>query len=157
MSGSMWLMIVVVLLAGGVGGSANAMMTENGFLFPRWEPTANGGKIYRPGFIGNVFMGAIAALVSWGLYGPLSAFVVAGTQAAVQVNPDADRVGLTLAGLVGAVLVGVGGARWLSNEVDKNLLKAAAVAAADKSPSAEASKRIAQSSPAQALEIARSL
>jgi hypothetical protein len=35
--------------------------------------------------------------------------------------------GITLAGLVGAVLVGIAGARWLTNEVEKKMLRALAL------------------------------
>ena len=157
MNGSMLWMIILVLVAGAVGGAANALITDNGFLLPKSDPTATGGRVLRPGFLGNMFTGAIAALISWGLYGPLSAYIVVGTAAALQANPATDKIGLTLAALVGAVLVGVGGARWLSNEVDKNLLKAAAVDAAAKQASPAASQRMALASPAGALEIARSL
>ena len=68
-----------------------------------------------------------------------------------------ERVGLSLASLVGAVLIGVAGARWLTSEVDKNLLKAAAAQAAESQPSAGASQQIAMASPAQALNIAKNM
>jgi len=45
-----------------------------------------------------------------------------------------------LASLVGAILTGVGGARWLTSELDKNLLRAAAAAA---QPSAAVPRQIA--------------
>jgi hypothetical protein len=50
------------------------------------------------------------------------------------------------------VLVGVGGARWLTNEVDKNLLKATAAKAAGANPNLRAGQQIALASPAQVLE-----
>jgi hypothetical protein len=58
---------------------------------------------------------------------------------------------------VGAILVGVTGARWLTNEVDKKLLKAAASQAAGSTPSPAASRQTAMASPASALHIAKSM
>jgi hypothetical protein len=72
-------------------------------------------------------------------------------------NSSPEKVGLSLASLVGAILVGVGGARWLSSEVDKNLLRLTAAEAASKQSSAQASQQIALATPAQALEVARNM
>jgi len=150
-------MVLLVLAAGAIGGAANAFITDNGFILPKYEHTASGSEILRPGFFGNLFTGAVAAIISWGLYGPLSAYLIAGTVEALQTNAAPDKVGLSLASLVGAVLVGVGGARWLTNEVDKNLLRAAAVDAAGKGASADTSKKMALSTPAQALNWAKTM
>jgi hypothetical protein len=157
MQGSIWLMLAFIALAGAVGGIANALMTENGFLMPRSEQTSGGSTIVRPGYLGNIFVGSVASIISWGLYGPLSSYFVAGTPEALNANSSPENVGLTLASLVGGLLVGVGGARWLSNEVDKNLLRAAAAQAAGKGASLSASQQISLASPAKALEIARSM
>ncbi len=96
-------------------------------------------------------------MVSWGLYGPLSSVLIAGTEEALKANVSPDKVGLSLASLVGAVMIGVAGARWLTNEVDKSLLKAAAAQAAGANSSAGDSQKIAMASPAQALNIAKSM
>ena len=128
-------MLSFIALAGAVGGVVNALMTDNGFALPKSEPTSTGTTVLRPGYLGNVLIGAVAAVVSWGLYGPFSAYFIAGTPQAMATNASPDRVGLSLASLVGGVLIGVGGARWLSNEVDKNLLRAAAAQAAGKGSS----------------------
>jgi hypothetical protein len=154
---SIWLMLAYVFLAGAAGGVVNALLTDNGFLLPKSEQTSGGATLLRPGYLGNILIGGVASIVSWGLYGPLSAFYIAGTAEALKANDSPERVGLSLASLVGAVLVGVGGARWLSSEVDKNLLRAAATQAADKQPSSSASKQIAIASPAQALNIVRGM
>ena len=92
-----------------------------------------------------------------GLYGPLGSLLVAGTAEALKANVAPDKVGLTLASLVGAVLVGVGGARWLSSEVDKNLLRATAAQAAGKQASTDASTQISMATPAEALNVARGM
>jgi hypothetical protein len=153
----MWMMMLFVFVAGGVGGTVNALMTDNGFVKPKREPASAGGTVFRAGWLGNAFVGAIAALISWGLYGPLGALMLYGTTAALAKNASPETVGLSLAALVGAILVGIGGARWLSNEVDKDLLRATAVAAAGKPASSEASQQIAMAKPAQALKVAMSM
>ncbi len=118
---SIWILLFIVLGAGAVGGTINALLSDNGFLLPRTDEYV-GRRILRPGFLGNVLVGGIAAVISWGLYGPLAAAAIVGAPiAGTTVEPS-----LTLSALVGAALVGVAGARWLTNEVDKNLLRAAA-------------------------------
>ena len=142
---------MILILAGGVGGVVNALMTDNGFILPKWED-ANGNKIWRPGMVGNVIIGAVAAIISWGLYGPFADYIFIGDP-----NPNAAKPNLTVAAVVGAILIGVGGARWLSNEVDKKLLKSAAVAAAAGNPAPDAAIKMMAATPAKALEIAQSL
>ena len=150
------MILLYVLIAGSAGGVVNALMTDNGFLLPKSEKVNDKTSIFRPGYLGNVLIGAVAAVVSWGLYGPLSAYYIAGTEQALAANAAPDKVGLSLASLVGAILIEVGGARWLTSEVDKNL-RAAAVEAAGAQPSAAASQQIALAAPAQALNIAKSM
>lgn len=157
MQSSIWVMLIFIALAGAVGGIANALITENGFLMPKSEPTSGGVTILRPGYLGNIFVGAVASIISWGLYGPLSSYFVAGTAEALKANTSPQNVGLTLASLVGGLLVGVGGARWLSNAVDKSLLRAAAAEAAGRNSSPGASQQISLASPAEALKIARNM
>lgn len=157
MPGSIWLMLLYVLIAGAAGGMVNALMTDNGFLLPKSEKINDKTSIFRPGYIGNVLIGALAASVSWGLYGPLSAYYIAGTEQALAAKAAPDKVGLSLAALLGAILVGIGGARCLTSEVDKNLLRAAAAEAAGAQPSAVASQQIALAAPTQALNIAQNM
>ena len=157
MQASLWLMLLYVFLAGGLGGVVNALMTDNGFILPKSEDVDGNMTVIRPGYLGNILIGAVGAVVSWGLYGPLSNVLIAGTTEALSASVKADQVGLTLASLVGAVMIGVAGARWLTSEVDKNLLKAAAAQAASSQSSDGASQQIALASPAQALDIAKNM
>jgi hypothetical protein len=151
---SIWLLGVVVLAAGGVGGLVNALMTDNGFPLPRRSVTKDGTVIVRPGFLTNALVGGIAALVSWGLYGPLSVYLLIGTSGALGSNREAAEIGLSLASFAGAILIGIGGARWLSDQVDKALLRATASRAAERPQSSDAAARIAVARPANALKIA---
>ena len=149
---SIWKLLFMVCVAGALGGIVNALLTDNGFILPRTE-TANQVKIIRPGVIGNILIGIVAAGISWGLYGPFNLAVVFGTQ-----PPSADPLPhpyLTLAALAGAVLVGIGGAKWLTNEVDKKLLRAAASEAASRQPQPDAARGIMLATPADALSIAK--
>jgi hypothetical protein len=155
MNVSMWIMFFIVLIAGAVGGAVNALMTDNGFLRPKMEKVDEKTSIFRPGYLGNILIGAVASVVSWGLYGPLSPYYIIGTEQALAANALPETVGLTLAALVGAIMIGIGGARWLTSEVDKNLLRATAAQAASSKPSAAASQQIAIATPAQALNVAR--
>ncbi len=155
MNVSIWIMFFIVLIAGAVGGAVNALMTDNGFLVPKMEKVDEKTSIFRPGYLGNILIGAVAAVVSWGLYGPLSPYYIIGTEQALAANALPETVGLTLAALVGAIMIGIGGARWLTSEVDKNLLRATAAQAASSKPSAAASQQIAIATPAQALNVAR--
>lgn len=146
---TLWLLLGIVVAAGGVGGLLNAYFTDNGFVWPRVE-TVGGIVVTRPGFLGSMLVGAVAAGVSWGLYGPFAGMnMVGGTPAA--------EASLTLSAFVGAVLVGIGGGRWLTDQVDKSLLKATAVKAAQGGANPAASAAIASASPSRAFEIARKL
>jgi uncharacterized YccA/Bax inhibitor family protein len=74
---SIWLLALIIALAGAVGGMANALLTDNGFI--RWKVvTVNETTVWRPGFLGNVLLGAIAAFISWGVYGRYSGVDVVG-------------------------------------------------------------------------------
>jgi hypothetical protein len=153
---TLWILLSIVCFAGGIGGIVNALLTDNGFVLPKSVQVENGVSVIRPGFLGNILIGAIAAGISWGLYGPLAAFVIFGSGVALQQNRP-ESLAISLSSLVGAVLVGVGGARWLTSEVDKSLLRAAATKAACALPSTDASQRIALASPVQALDIAKEM
>ncbi len=148
MSIPLWLLLVIVCAAGAVGGLINGLLTSNGILLPGMQEVDQ-LRILRPGFLGNMVIGMVAAGISWGLYGPLSMMPIFSALPAAQ--------GLTLSALVGAALVGIGGARWVTNEIDKKLLTVAASKAAAAQPAPEAAQEIVAASPAQALAIAQKL
>ena len=147
---SIWIPTLTVLAAGAVGGLLNAYFSDNGFAWPRVE-RVDRVTITRPGFLGSMLVGGVAAVVSWGLYGPFAAAPLFGSGVAAPLPP------FTLSSLVGALLVGVGGGRFLTDQVDKFLLRTTAVKAAEGHADAVASRQIATASPADALEIARGL
>ncbi|MBD3886597.1 hypothetical protein IFO70_33545 [Phormidium tenue FACHB-886] len=148
------ILLLVIFLAGAVGGIVNALISDNGFLKARKVTLSDGSTLYRPGYLGNMFIGAVAACISWGLYGPLAAEYIIGGSRTGSTQP---QFGLTVSACVGAVLVGVAGARWLTNEVDKQLLRAAATAAAVTPADDKKAAQIASASPSEALRIARDI
>ena len=62
----LWKYMAIIFPFGAVGGVVNALLTYNGFILPKKEEKHN-TRIIRPGFLVNIFIGGIAALVSWGL------------------------------------------------------------------------------------------
>jgi len=93
-------------------------------VLPRFELD---GKIWRPGWLGNVVVGAVAAIVASGIFGAassidVSAFFVpdpvppAGVQAAPLRLPP-----VPLGQLLLLVLVGFSGGRYLTVLSDKQL------------------------------------
>jgi hypothetical protein len=149
---SIWVLLAVVATAGALGGMINALMTDNGFTFPKTE-SAGTTRIWRPGWVANVIVGLAAAVVSWGLYGPYANEVLVGKAHAT--NPQ--QFVLTLSSVIGAFLVGIGGSRYLTNQVDKSLLQASAAKAAAADADPLATVAIATATPAEALQIAENL
>lgn len=157
-------LIFLIALGGLIGGVINALLSDNGFVMPKPQEV-DGKIIYRPGFIGNMLIGAISSFVSWAFYGPMANVFIAGSPAALKSNRT-DVTGITLSALGGAVLIGIAGSRWLTNEVDKTILRNASVIAArsqaQNSIEEATATRIADSmslsnSPAQLLRLAQEL
>ena len=110
--------VLVILLsvcaAGLIGGLLNAFFAHEGFVLSRLERLPDGRRIWRPGFLGNMMVGAVTALVMAALYSPLGSVPIGAL-------PSATGHPLTLGSLAGALLAGIGGARLLTNEVDRRL------------------------------------
>jgi hypothetical protein len=103
----------------------------------------------KPGYMGNILIGAVSGIVSWGLYNSL-----AGTD----ISDPNLKPPLSPASFAGAILVGIAGARWLTNEVDKSLFKAAAIEAAKKPADIDASQRISNTTSLEkAFKIAQGI
>jgi hypothetical protein len=109
---STWAVILFIGVAGSIGGIINAFLANEGLVLSRTEQLQDGRRIWRPGFVGNVFVGAVTAIVLAGLYSPLGSVSLGSGAGGASVN-------LTIGVLAGALLSGVGGARLLTNEVDK--------------------------------------
>jgi hypothetical protein len=124
---------------------AAVLSDDRAFATPT-RVTAATGAVYRPGWIGLILTGATAAAVSWGLYGSV---------ATASITTSAGQ-SLTMSTICGAVLVGSGGSKWFSSQVDTTLLQQAAGAAAlaERATPAQA-QTIATGTPLQALDTAK--
>jgi hypothetical protein len=103
--------ILLIVGFGMVGGFINAFLTDQGLALPKLDRLQNGQRILRPGFVGNVTVGGVTAIILAGLYSPLGAVEI-GTSTAPNLH-------LTIGSLAGALLSGIGGARLLTQEVEK--------------------------------------
>lgn len=106
-----WICASLITVFGGLGGVVNALLSDNGFALPRRE-----SGVWCPGAISNILVGGFAAFSSWAFY---------GSGASVELADRSLRsvISLRFSALAGAFLVGVAGAKWITNEVDKRLLK----------------------------------
>ena len=125
-SSSVWYILLVVGVAGGVGGVINALLTDNGFPVPKMgagfsAPESSGHRSRR-----------LRSGLTWGQYGPLKDAVIHGGAPGDEVEAS-----LTVTPLVGAALAGAGGARVITSEVDKRFLRNAAADAATKDATPE--------------------
>jgi hypothetical protein len=107
---SPWFCASLISASGAVGGIVNALLTDNGFILPTRVK-----EIWCPGFISNVLVGTFSAFASWSFYGSGAGLDVSGSGPRTEIS-------LTFSALAGAFMVGVAGARWITNEVDKKLL-----------------------------------
>ena len=99
-----WAALVIAGL-GAVGGLVNSAIAGE-FALPHIDREA---KVWRPGWIGNVVVGAVAAPVIWGIYGPLAGHAITGS----------DKIDLTLAQVFVSIVIGLGGGRILTLEAQK--------------------------------------
>jgi len=92
-----------LFVAGAVGGVANTIITQHGFHIPRRETLADGGDIWRPGVLGDIFIGGLGGALLVVLNTPLGAMAVIGG------TGEPATFGLTVGNLASSALVGVGG------------------------------------------------
>jgi hypothetical protein len=130
---------VIIAASGAVGGVINALLTDNGFALPRREM-----HIWCPGFISNVLIGAFSAFASWAFYG-------SGASVELARATGREVLDFRFSAIAGALLVGVAGARWITNEVDKRLLKEGVKAAAKKDMSTVDCDELVKGTPREVL------
>jgi hypothetical protein len=118
----------------------------NTHWWPKWIG-ATDPKTLMPGLVGTVVVGAFAAAVNWGLYGPFAEKTVFGD------DPAAVKATIQLAALVTGGLVGFVGAKWLTNEAEKRLFKNLAVHLARSDARPDLGLAIALASPKEARQI----
>jgi hypothetical protein len=105
-----WECVALISISGSLGGVVNALLSDNGFILPTKVK-----DIWCPGFVSNVMIGTFSAFASWSFYGSGAGLDISSAGARTQIS-------LTFSALAGAFMVGVAGARWITNEVDKRLL-----------------------------------
>jgi len=128
-----WVCALLIATAGAFGGIVNALLSDHGFALPRRV-----SGVWCPGAVSNVLIGAFAAFSSWAFY---------GSGASVEFADKSTRalISLRFSALAGAFLVGVAGAKWITNEVDKRFLR-------ESIKLATKTEQIIEGSPRQVLE-----
>ena len=117
---TIWQIIMLIAGFGAIVGIVNCAISGE-FNYPRFDA---GAKVWRPGWIGNVLIGAVASVVVWGIYGPVASYdILHGTLVDVH---------LTIAQLLTSLVVGLSGGKILTlmaekqaESVSKNQLAAA--------------------------------
>ena len=99
-----------VFVGGMLGGLANAYITDKGFKGWYFDRTPGSATVWRPGCLGNMGVGVLAALVAWAP----NAVAATGFESKAILIAFAD-----------AVVIGLAGSRYLSVEA-KNRLRDAA-------------------------------
>ena len=102
------------VLAGVAGGVLNALVSDNLFLWPVRIKASPHLCILRPGLVLNIVIGIGASLGARRAFGGLAPTMTIAS------------VGDLLLALIGGVCAGALAARWMTNEADKRLLRAAA-------------------------------
>jgi hypothetical protein len=125
-----------VAAAGAAGGLANSLISGTGLALPRILTVA-GETVILPGFVGNVLIGAVAAFLSFALYGPPAGYMLVGDKPDTLSAPVPAKSLLTLGAFAGAMLVGFSGGRWVTAEADKRLNHGTALSAAELAHDAE--------------------
>jgi hypothetical protein len=97
--------ILVVAGLGALGGIVNCAITGE-FVNPRFD-----AGIWRPGWLGNVLIGSVAAVVVWGVNGPLASVDV--------FNFKPSDLHLTVSQLLSSIGVGLGGGNILTQMAQK--------------------------------------
>jgi hypothetical protein len=83
-------------------GAAGGLMKSILFGFEAWTYDST-TKVWRPGWIGHLIIGAVASVVVWAIYGPFAG----------QSLTTKESFPITLAQAGGSLLVGIGGAEIL--------------------------------------------
>lgn len=133
-----WHCALLICAAGAAGGFVNALLSANGFALPRRIE-----GVWCPGAVSTVVAGAFAAFASWAFYGSGAGLNVADPNAVTSLQFSA---------LAGAFLVGVVGAKWITNEADKRLLKESVKVAASKDVPTDKANQIIDGTPLQVLQ-----
>src|SRR5271154_2658153 len=131
--------LMAVAVCGALGGFVNVFIGDSGLHLPTIEQ-----GIFRPGYIGVVVVGMVAAVGAW----------LATQSAAIMGGLVSPPVILRLSELSTAIAVGFGGARWFKSEAETTIFRRTAAVAASKSADSKAAATIAAGTPIEALAAA---
>ena len=104
---SISVLFLIVALTGALGGLTNCLLAGE-FTIPHSDVKR---RVWNPGWISKILIGAIAAIVIWGAYGPAASYDL--------VSGQLGNFHLTVAQLVSSFLVGVSGAKILTTIAQK--------------------------------------
>ncbi|WP_158943118.1 hypothetical protein [Granulicella sp. S190] len=135
--------LIAVGVCGGLGGFVNVFIGDSGLHLPTIEQ-----GVFRPGYIGVVFVGLVAAMGAW---------LATQTSALSGNMVPSPSVTLRLSELSTAIIVGFGGARWFKSEAETTIFRKTAAVAASKSADSDAAATIAGGTPIQALAAANKM
>jgi hypothetical protein len=141
MNATNYYVIGLIVLMGSLGSLVSAFVGDNG-----WHLPMNDNGIFRPGYLGNMLVGALAALASWGMQ-----------KAATLIGTPAGTLSFSTADMANAIVIGFGGASWFKSQIEKVVLQRTAVVAAGKPSDPAAASQIATSTPMEALRAANNM
>ncbi len=102
---------VLIFAFGAFGGFTICLLRGSRSFWPRYHRK----RIWQPGWSGSVFLGAVAAVVMWGIYGPAASYDV--------LDAEGPPPRLAVVQLLLALVVGMGGSHFLTLEVQKQILR----------------------------------
>lgn len=141
MNATNYQVIGLIVLMGSLGSLVSAFIGDNG-----WHLPMNDNGVFRPGYLGNMLVGALAALASWGMQ-----------KAAVLIGTPGSTLSFSTADMANAIVIGFGGASWFKSQIEKVILQKTAAVAASKPSDSAAASQIAVSSPIEALKAANNM
>ena len=107
----------IVAGAGALGGLGHGLVAGE-FALPRFDSKR---RVFKPGVVGDVLVGALAALVVWAVYGAAASY---------DVNKSID-LPLPVAQLGMSIIVGISGAQILRKLAERTAERAAKITLAN--------------------------
>ncbi len=104
------IVIVIICAAGALGGLVNALLTDNNVMLPQSKD-----GVLKAGIVGNIIVSAAAGLIAWGSTTDVAKIVLCTASGCANAEGNLLSIGM----LVASILVGAGGARVLTSEIDK--------------------------------------
>jgi len=112
---NVWEIIGLVAVLGMAGGLTNCFLA-GGFTSPQSDTK---GKVWKPGWIANIVIGGIAAVVVWCFYGPASSYDL--------VKDGVIDFHLPVVQIASSILVGISGAKILTTMAQRQAERAAKI------------------------------